>query len=443
MRVFWCAMILMVATAAWAAEKPTDQGVEQIEAHSGAMDTEAPVAVPPPSEEAIRYYRTGVAWWLFYTFWGIALPAVIVFSGFSATLRNVAQRIGRNWFFTIAVYWVLFLLVMYAVSLPLSFYSGYVRQHAYGLSNQTFLKWFTDSLISRGVLAAIGCLFLWVPFLLLKRSPKRWWLYTGLLMVPFIALMMFVMPIWIDPLFNTFGPMKDKDLERKILDVAESAGIEGSRVYEVDMSVDTNAINAYVTGFLDTKRIVLWDTIIAKLDEDELLFVMAHEMGHYVLGHVVKGILLSSALILVGLYIAHRMMNGLVRRYSGRFGFDRISDVASIPLFLAVFSIVSLVLEPVGLAYSRHIERESDRFGLELTQDNRIAAEAFVKLYSENLGYPDPGWLMTVLRSSHPSIADRVGFCNTYRPWETGAPQRYGHLFERGRASEPESANNS
>lgn len=428
MRVLCCIAFMAVALPAWAAVELPEEGPNALPV---AGDASAPVSVPPPTDEAVRYHWTGVALWIFFKFWEIALPAIILFTGFSATLRTNAQRIGRNWFFTIGIYWILFLLVLYVVSWPISFYAGYVRQHAYGLSNQTFLKWLTDSLISRGVLAVFGCLFLWVPYWLLHKSPRRWWFYTGLLMVPFLALILFVMPVWIDPLYNDFGPMKDKALEAKILALAKSAGIEGSRVYEVEKSVDTKAINAYVTGFLDTKRIVLWDTIIAKLDEGELLFVMAHEMGHYVLRHVVKGIFVFSALIMAGLYLAHRMANGLLRRYSGRFGFDRLSDVASIPLLLIVLNVASLPIEPIGLAYSRHMERESDRFGLELTQDNHAAAEAFVKLYAENLAYPDPGWLLTVLRSSHPPIAARVEFCNNYRPWESGEPLRFGDLFQR------------
>lgn len=432
MRFTSCLVILLLIAAVYipavAAQQPTPptQGTAQAETTDAA-----PVTVPPPSAKAVRFYRTGVALWLFGKFWEILIPGIIVFTGFSAALRNTAQRVGRNWFFTIAVYWVLFMAVMYVIDWPLSFYAGYLRQHAYGLSNQTFAKWFTDSLKGRAVLMVSGCLFLWVPYLLLKKSPRRWWFYTGLLMVPFITLMMFVMPIWIDPLFNKFGPMKDKALESKILHLAESAGIEGSRVYEVDKSVDTNAINAYVTGFLDTKRIVLWDTILKKLDEKEILFVMAHEMGHYVLGHVVHGIFFFSALIMLGLYIANRFALALIRRFSARFKFDQLWDVASVPLLLVVFSIVSLFLDPVGLAYSRHLEHEADRFGLELTQNNHAAAEAFVKLYSENLGYPDPGWLITVLRSSHPPIAQRIAFCNTYYPWETGKPLKYGYLFHR------------
>ncbi|MGO8745648.1 MAG: M48 family metallopeptidase [Thermoguttaceae bacterium] len=236
---------------------------------------------------------------------------------------------------------------------------------------------------------------------------------------------MLIAPIWIDPLFNRFGPMQDQELEAKILAEARRAGIEGGRVFQVDKSVDTNAVNAYVTGLGHTKRIVLWDTLLAKLDQKEVLFVMAHEMGHYVLNHVIQGILVGFFAVLAGLYAVHRMAGFLIRRYQGRFGFSELSDIASLPLLVLLTSVMSLVLSPVVLAYSRHTEHEADRFGLELTQNNHAAATAFVKLQQENLSNPRPGLLYTFWRGSHPSLGDRIDFANTYRPWAAGQPLRY------------------
>lgn len=425
----------MVVGCASAGAQPPAPGSESTQsvthAETPASDTAGPVILPEPTPEAVRYYKTGIALWLFNRFWELLIPGILIFTGFSARIRDLARRWGRWWYFTIVLYWILFLLLNYVIDWPLSFYAGFVRQHAYGMSNQTFGKWLGDSVIEVGVTAAFGAAFLWVPYLLLKKSPRRWWLYTGLLMYPFLAFILLIKPIWVDPLYNDFGPMKDKALESKILQLADSAGIEGSRVYEVDMSVDTKALNAYVTGFHHTKRIVLWDTIIAALNEKELLFVMAHEMGHYVLGHVVKGILFFGTLILLGLGCAHVLAMRMIRRFGNRFRFHELADIASVPLLMFVFYLITLVFDPIGLAYSRHMEHEADRFALELTQDNHDAAEAFVKLYSENLGYPDPGLLVTLWRSSHPSIADRVAFCNTYHPWETGGPLEYGSLFHR------------
>lgn len=375
-----------------------------------------PVAVPEPSEKAMTFYRSGMWIWGFNQLWAIALPAALAFSGFSARLRNLARRVGRWWWPTIAVYIALYLVIDALIEFPVDYYEGFIRLHAYGLSNQTQAKWFGDAAKGLGVNVAVAVLTIWVPYLLLRRSPRRWWLYTALASVPFLFIGMLVAPIWIDPLFNDYGPMKNQELERSILNLAERAGIESSRVFEVDKSVDTKAANAYVTGFLGTKRIVLWDTLLNRLDEDEVLFVMAHEMGHYVLGHVVRSILLSFIVTLIGLYFVHRAGNWLVERFQGRLGFDRLSDVASVPVFLMLMQISSLFLSPAAMAYSRYQEHAADRFALDLTEANHAGATAFVKLQTENLSNPRPGWVYQVFRASHPSIGERIDFCNEYRP---------------------------
>ena len=391
------------------------------------------VKVPSPSERAVRYYQSGNMLWLINTAWGILLPALLLFTGLSWRIWRLAQRVGRNWFFTIAVYFLILWSLVYLIDWPLNYYESYVRPHDYGLSNQTFAKWLSDSFKILLLGLAAGCLFLWIPYLLLNKNPRRWWLYTSLLAVPFFFLVMLIAPIWIAPLFNDFGPLKDKALEAKILALANRAGIEGSRVYEVNMKVDTNAVNAYVSGFLGTKRIVLWDTLLDKLNEREILFVMGHEMGHYVLHHVVQGVLFACLLILVTLWAVQRASSSLIRRYHARWGFDRLADVASLPLIILLVNLFSLAVVPVGLAFSRHIEHEADRFGLEITEDNYAAAMSFVTLQEENLGVPRPGFLYYIWRCSHPPLGERIDFCNAYRPWEKGEPLKYGHLFRDSR----------
>ncbi len=396
-----------------------------------AQEETGPVAVPEMSEKAARYYHSGNVLWFVNRFWGLLIPALFLFTGFSAKIRNWAQQLGRKWFFVIGLYFVIFTIINFIIDLPLAYYQGFVRQHAYDLSNQTFGKWFGDSLKELMVGLIMGVLFLWVPYLLLKKSPKRWWLYVSILAVPFLFFMMLISPVWIDPLFNKFGPMNDKALEAQILALAEQSGIAGSRVYEVNKSVDTKAVNAYVTGFMNTKRIVLWDTIIAKLEDKELLFVMGHEMGHYVLGHVIKGILFFSLLILLTLYAAYRVSGALITKFKDRWGFDQLSDIASLPLIMLLVSIVTLVITPIALTFTRYQEHEADRFGLEITQTNHAAATAFVKLQQENLGNPRPGPLYKLWRSSHPTLGDRIDFCNEYRPWEMGETLKYQELFKK------------
>jgi STE24 endopeptidase len=365
--------------------------------------------------------------------WGLGVPALVLFTGLSARMRTWAERIGRKWFFVIGFYYAFYMLLTYVLAFPLDYYAGFVRQHAFGLSNQSFGKWFGDSLKELAIGIVFGGLLLWAPYLLLAKSPRRWWLYTSLLALPLMFLVMLVFPIWVAPMFNDFGPMQDKQLEAEILALADRVGIEGSRVFEVNKSVDTKAMNAYVAGLWNTKRIVLWDTLIAKLDQDEVLSVMAHEMGHYVLGHVVLGLLVGFVSVLASLYLVYRLSGRLIERYKDRFGFDRLSDVASLPLVFLLMQIVSLAVVPPAYAFSRYMEREADRFSLELTQNNHAAASAFAKLQTENLANPRPGVFYMLWRGSHPSLAERIEFANTYRPWETGQPLRYGEYFDRPR----------
>jgi Zn-dependent protease with chaperone function len=277
----------------------------------------------------------------------------------------------------------------------------------------------------------VGALVLWVPYLLLARSPARWWLWSGALSLPFFVLVLLLAPTFIAPLFNKFGPMHDKDLEAQVLSVAAQSGVEGARVFEVNKSVDTEKVNAYVTGVGQSKRIVLWDTLLARLSPPQTRFVVGHELGHYVLGHVLVSILISSALTLVGLYGASRAGGFLLARFGDRFGFHQLADVASLPLLMLMLSVFSFVISPAALALSRYHEHEADRFGLELTHDNEAGASAFVALQKQNLGVPRPGALYKFFRASHPPIGERVDFMNEYRPWETGAPERYARHFRK------------
>ncbi|HKM54222.1 MAG TPA: M48 family metallopeptidase [Isosphaeraceae bacterium] len=375
-----------------------------------------PVQVPRPSEKALCYYRSGMWLWGFNQFWALLVPGLIAFSGLSARLRNLARRLGKSWFLTVGLYVLFYLAIVFLIDLPLSYYEEFVRQHAYGLSNQTAGKWLSDSLVRLAVEMTVGFAFTWVPYLLLDRAPRRWWQITTLLAIPFLLATALIKPIWIDPLYNKYGPMKNQALERSILALAHRAGIDGSRVFEVEMSVDTKTVNAYVTGLWGTKRIVLWDTLLARLDEQEVLVVMAHEMGHYVLGHVMRSILLSSTILLAGLFLVDRLGRRLVAKFSHLLKFEDLADIASVPLLLMLIELSTLLLGSVVMAYSRYQEHEADRFALDQTGANHAGAMAFVKLQQENLSNPYPGLVYRIFRGSHPTISERIQFFNTYRP---------------------------
>lgn len=400
------------------------------------VDQSEPVAVPRPTAEAMAYYRSGVWLWIARELINLAIPAAILLSGASVKLRDAAHRIGRFWPVAAGLYLASYFALTALVEWPWSYYVGFVRPHQYGLSNQTIARWARNWIVALGVNLGLFGVLGWVPFGVLRWSPRRWWLVLGILFVPFLFTVVLIKPIWFDPLFNNFGPMEDRALESRVLALADRAGIDGGTVYQVDKHRDTKTINAYVTGFLGTKRIVLWDTILEKLPPDELLFVMGHEMGHYVLGHVVRGILVSAGLTLIGLFGVAKVGNWIVGRYSKRIGFDRLSDFAALPLLLVLGNIFSLILTPIGFAYSRHQEHEADRFALELTQANRSGALAFVSLQKENLSNPRPGFLSMVWRGTHPNLGQRIDFCNAYHPWREGEPTRYAQLFRDGKHRE-------
>ena len=390
----------------------------------------------------MRWYRTGNVLWIVTQAWALAVPALLLFAGLSARMRDWASRAGGGrWPLTLGVYLVLFLLFTLAVNLPLSYFAGYVRPHAYGLSNQSLGRWLESVLKSLAVPnpqfpsfqipgLPLGYLLFLLIFVLIRKSPKRWWLYTGLALLPLLVIGALVKPVWIDPLFNEYGPLKDKALESKILDLAQRAGIEGSRVFEVNMSRDTKSMDAKVVGFLGTERIVVWDTTIAGMEPRELLTVVGHELGHYVLGHVRNTLLVLSSLLLTALGLVHWAAGPLIRKYKKWFGFDRLDDIASLPLILLLMNLSLLLLLPAYNAFLRHQEHEADRFAVELTRDNHAAAEAFLKLTQGVLGVPRHGWLSAAWRDTHPSLGDRLDFFNEYQPWQTGQPLKYDRFIK-------------
>jgi STE24 endopeptidase len=396
-----------------------------------ALPARAGIPVPQPTPEAIAYHQGLDLFWLADQAVGLAIPLAFLFSGLSGRLAGwCGRRVGGRWFWTVTLYAMLYLVLSTLIQLPLTYAENYVHEHAFGLSNQTPVMWVAEVVNGLIVNLVVTGLVAWIPYLVLRRSPRRWWLWTTAALCPVMIVLFIVSPIWIAPLFNHFGPMQDKALESKVLALAARGGIADAPVFEVDASVDSKRLEAYVAGFGPTKRIVLYDTIIAAMDEPELMFVVGHEMKHYLLGDVWKILTLFLAILLGSLYLIDRGGRAALARWRGRFGFGALADPASLPLLLFGLTFVMLAVTPGLMAVQRSIEHEADRFGLEIAQDNNAAAGAFVKLGTESLGLPEPGWLERTFRMSHPSLADRITFANTYHPWADGQPLVYGDHFK-------------
>jgi Zn-dependent protease with chaperone function len=390
----------------------------------------AQVAVPEASEQAMRYYNSGNILWIVNQTWSLIVPLLFLWWGLTGKMSGFAKKWGKKWYFIIVIYLALYLTISQLLNFPLDFYAEYFRQHEYGLSSQTLGRWFSNYGKSFLVGFIGAAAFVWVFYLLLKKSPRRWWFYGSLASIGIMFITSLIQPVWIDPLFNKFGPMKDQQLEEQILNLASKAGIQGGRVFEVDKNQDTKMLNAYVVGFGSTKRIVLWDTAIKEMTPNEILFVMGHEMGHYVLNHIWWGMAYYAVLSFAVFYLTYRAADFLMRKYRHCFGFNDLSNIASLPLLLLLINVFMLLISPISNYFSRYCEHEADRFGLEITQDNTAAAEAFIVLQQGNLANPRPGSLFKMWRNTHPAVGDRIDFCNSYCPWKRQEPLKYAKYFK-------------
>lgn len=249
--------------------------------------------------EMIRHSRLNDVLYFVEVVYGVGALLLVLAAGWSARFRDAAQRIARKKFLAAMLYFVFLTFAVTIIEFPLTFYGGYVVPHQFDLTDQSFASWLGDfgkglavTLVILSVIAALA--------LLAIRKIRRWWVVLWLGSIPLILLGVLATPLIIDPLFNKFEPLRDEVLKRKLLAEASQAGIEGSRVYQVNKSKQTKTMNAYVTGLGPSKRIVMWDTLLQKLDHDEILAVMGHEMGHYVLDHLWKGIAFAIALSFAG-----------------------------------------------------------------------------------------------------------------------------------------------
>jgi Zn-dependent protease with chaperone function len=261
-----------------------------------------------------------------------------------------------------------------------------------------------------------GTLLIIVPILywLMKKSKKRWWLYSWLLSIPFTIFVMFLQPVVIDPLYNDFSPLKNKKLETEILAMANKAHIPANHVYEVDMAKKTNALNAYVTGIGSNARIVLWDTTLNRLSDKQILFIMAHEMCHYVEKHIYYGIAIYLVFSLLGLYLTYRIMNWAVTRWGKELKIPDVKDIRSVPLFFLVLSILTFAASPFTNLISRYEETRADKYAIQMTKDPESAISSFQILTRSGLSQVNPPLLVKIFRYDHPSMLDRISMLEEY-----------------------------
>jgi len=380
-----------------------------------------------PENRAYSNTRSALA--VLSPIYDIAVALLLLFTGLSARMSAFAASRVRGRYLRMLAYFSLFIVAVSVLQLPLAWYQGFAIEHHYGLSNQSLGAWLGDQAKDAAVdivfLGALGLITL--AYLAIEKSPRRWWMWLALGTLPVLIVSIVIEPVFIDPLYNKFTPLKDQQLKTRILDLAAKAEIPARRVYQVDKSRQTKKYNAYVNGFGASQRIVLWDTTLEGMSQDEILFVMGHEMGHYKLAHVWKGVAFYWILLSASYLAAWWIGNALIRRCGARWRIGALHDPGSMPLLFATLTALSMIVQPLANAYHRRVEHEADVFGLEVTHSNDAGARAFIKLGSQNKSNPEPPAWMKIYLYTHPPLIERIRFALDYRPWEEGKPNRAFH----------------
>jgi Zn-dependent protease with chaperone function len=387
---------------------------------------------PEKREKAIAYARARYRLHFVSFLWSVLVLVAIIGSRLGPRFRDRAESASRRRFWQAAVFVPLLLATQTLLELPTAAYGQHLAR-LYDQSVQRWGSWLWDQ--AKGLLVAlvIAIPLVWLLYAILRKSPRRWWLWFWLALLPILVFLFFVSPVVIDPLFFRFEPLAPAhpELARSIERVTVRAGqpIAPEKMFAMNASTKYNSINAYVTGLGASKRVVVWDTTIAKATIPQTLFVFGHEMGHYVLFHVPEIVAFLWGLFFVLLALGAWVLDRLFRR-TGRWGIRGLTDWASLPVLLLVVTAAGELATPLISGYFRSQEHQADIFGLEaihgLVPDSpRVAAEAFQLLGETNLSDPDPGPFITFWLYTHPPLAERLRFAAEYDPWGKGEPPKY------------------
>jgi Zn-dependent protease with chaperone function len=437
-------------------QQPTEQSLPTAEAVKDVTH----YALPPALYR--KAHRLGqISFWgeLVGTLYSWLVLLLVLSWRFAPKYRDWAERTAHARFLQVLVFAPPLILTISLLTIPLDIAQHWVSRR-FGISIQGWGSWAWDWTKQEIVLIVIGTFLTWILYVVIRRSPRRWWLYFWLVTLPLMAFLIFVQPVVIDPLFHKFEPLAQKDpaLTARLEQLVQRAGqnIPPSRMFWMGAGAKTTALNAYVTGVGASKRIVVWDTTIRAMDTPQIVFVVGHEMGHYVLDHIWKGLAVGAIGLFILFYFGFRTIGWVLERWGRRdrnatlsnspkaplrapgtepplrnvklatdWAIRGVDDWASLPALLLLVSVFSFIGTPIGSAVSRHFEHQADQYGLEVTHgltpdSSQIAAQSFQILGQVDLADPAPNPVDVFLFYSHPPIPDRIRFALSYAPWAHG-----------------------
>jgi len=419
MRTIRSAIFLPMLLAIWLASPASPQpGAPDTTVQGGAAVSARPfdiqgavdaylAKVPPQQRARSDAYFEGGYWLLLWDFLStMAVMWILLRFRWSARMRDLAERITRFRPLQTAIYWVQFVMLVSIILFPLTVYEGFFREHKYALSNQTFGAWMRDQTIALTVSTVLGAVLVALLFGLVRQMGKNWWVWGAVVSVGFLAFVALIAPVFIFPLFNKFTKLEDPRIKEPILSMARANGIPATEVYEFDASRQSNRVSANVSGLAGTTRVSLNDNLLKRCTLPEIQATMGHEMGHYVLNHQFKGLVLNGILVVIAFAFLNWGIAASLARWGEHWGVRGITDVAVLPLAVLLLTGFFFVLTPLSNTITRTMEYEADIFGLNASQQPDGEAEIDLKLGEYRK--LDPGPLEEVVFYDHPSGRTRI-----------------------------------
>lgn len=352
------------------------------------------------------YVNTGYLIMVLDVIAAVLVAWLLLSRGWSRRWRDMAENRFSSRFVQALIYMPIYVLVTTALLFPLTWFSEFHTEHKYGLATQTFPAWFSEFLIGTVVAMILFSLFVALLYAIIRRTQERWWAWGALLGTVFLLFVIVISPVYLQPLFNEYRPMDEGPLKERILSIARANGMNAEDVKQVDSSKQTTRVSANVSGAFGTMRIALNDNLLNQASEAGVEAVMAHEIGHYVLNHMWKRLILFMPLMVVLFLLAHLIFKAITRRKGEAWGIRGIDDLAGLPLLLAIITVLELFTIPVIYRSVYVAEYEADLFAINATQNPDAWAEVALMTAQYRKLHP-PEWEENWL-NHHPSPYQRI-----------------------------------
>ncbi|MBU1065357.1 M48 family metallopeptidase [bacterium] len=359
---------------------------------------------PNKSNGSKQYQRTKLLYSAIEFILGLGFLVAIVSCGLTTKTEEFIRNYVQNDYLVLLFFITLIGIIEAVLLFPFNVCSGFIIEHRYQLSDQRFSSWLWEQ--TKGILVSypIMLIIIAIFFTLLRRYPQSWWFWMGSVMVLFSIIIARLAPVLLFPLFYKFVPLEDKSLATDVSALCKTVGLRLEGVYQFNLSKTTRKANAAFTGIGKSKRVILGDTLLNNMETDEILAVLAHELGHYKLNHMWKGMAIVIMITFLGLFLVSTAYNSMLILFHFRYP----AQIAALPLIVILLTMYQFVTAPLQNAYSRANERAADDFTVKLIGNSRNLISGLNKLAEQNLSDRTPHPLVEFLFYSHPSIDKRI-----------------------------------